>query len=66
MIAVRSEKVFGIGNLVLKPQTVSAFLQSIQEALVFAGLIARRMPALSEHMESMCIHPLMYVTQWYV
>lgn len=39
---------------------------TLQEASVFAGLIARRMPALSEHMEALCIHPLMYVTQWYV
>lgn len=38
----------------------------LQEASVFAGLIARRMPALSEHMEELCVHPLMYVTQWYV
>lgn len=33
---------------------------------MFAGLVARRMPALSEHMESLCVHPLMYVTQWFM
>jgi hypothetical protein len=37
-----------------------------QEANVFAGLVARRLPAVAMHMAEMSIHPLMYVTQWFM
>ncbi|EGD72297.1 hypothetical protein PTSG_00316 [Salpingoeca rosetta] len=37
-----------------------------EESRVFQGLIARRIPALAEHLNDMYMHPLMYVTQWFM
>eukprot|EP00911_Craspedida_sp_UC1_P001912 UC1_evm1s1469 len=36
------------------------------EALTFQGIVARRMPDLSHHMASLGVHPLMYVTPWFM
>ena len=36
------------------------------DAQVFAGLVAERHPALGQHFEALGVHPLMYVTPWFM
>ena len=49
--------------------TFSSFIPTShtqRDARVFAALVAQEQPAVYEHLGEMDIHPLMYVTQWFM